>query len=63
VNAQDRGRTIFNSLEEKSNSEDGAAKSAVLDPELVVLINRWKNLPAVIKSAILAIACQEPADK
>ncbi len=60
--AQDRHRTIAEFLEESGDSGNGAAKSAAIDPELNELLGRWKNLPPVIKSAVLAIARQHPAN-
>jgi len=60
--AQDRHRTISNSAEKSSDLAKGAAKSAAIDPELAELLERWKNLPPVIKSAVLAIARQHPAN-
>jgi hypothetical protein len=39
-------------------SSNGAAKSAATDAELAELVAGWKDLPDVIKSAILAVARQ-----
>jgi hypothetical protein len=56
--AQDRGRTIADSSEKSSDSAKGAAKSAAIDPELAALVANWPALPAIIKSAIIAVARQ-----
>jgi hypothetical protein len=56
--AQDRGRTIADSTEKSSDSAKGAAKSAAIDPELAELSAQWHILPAIIRSAILAVARQ-----
>ena len=61
-NAQDRGRTIADSNGKSSDSGKGAAKSAAIDPMLAELLAGWNNLPPVIKSAILAVARQHPAN-
>jgi len=60
ANARDRHQTIGDFAEKSGDSKEGAAKSAAIDPELAELLGRWKNLPPVIKSAILAIARQHP---
>jgi hypothetical protein len=52
--AQDRGQTIPDSPE-KSNA---CAKGAAIDPDLAELISNWASLPAIIRSAILAVARQ-----
>jgi hypothetical protein len=54
--AQDRDRTIHDSCRKSSDSDNGAAKSAAIDPELADLAANWASLPAIIKSAILAVA-------
>jgi hypothetical protein len=59
--AQDRDRTIADSTEKSSDSAEGAAKSAAIDPMLTELLAGWNNLPPVIKSAILAVARQHQA--
>jgi hypothetical protein len=56
--AQDRDRTISDSAAKSTDSVNGAAKSAAIDPELADLIANWPSLPAIIKSAILAVARQ-----
>jgi hypothetical protein len=53
---QDRDRTVPDSTEKSSDSAKGAAKSAALNPELAELVSNWTTLPAIIKSAILAVA-------
>jgi hypothetical protein len=58
LNAQDRDRTISDSTQKSSDFEKGAAKSAAIDPELADLSANWSALPAMIKSAILAVARQ-----
>ncbi len=60
--AQDRHRTISDSAGKFSDLADGAANSAAIDPELAELLKRWKDLPPVIKAAVLAIARQHPAN-
>ena len=60
--AQDRGRTIADSTGKSSDSGKGAAKSAAIDLMLAELLAGWNNLPPVIKSAILAVARQHPAN-
>jgi hypothetical protein len=62
IHAQDRHRTISNSAEKSGDLAEGAAKSAAIDPELAELLGRWKNLPPVIKSVVLAIARQHPTN-
>jgi hypothetical protein len=54
--AQDRDRTMPDSTEKSSDSVKGAAKSAAIDPALAELVANWPSLPAIIKSAILAVA-------
>lgn len=54
--AQDRDRTIGDSAEKSSDSAPGAAKSAAIDPDIAELAAKWPSLPAIIKSAILAVA-------
>jgi hypothetical protein len=61
--AQDRDRTIQDSPEKSSDSARGAAKSAAIDPELAELVANWHSLPAIIKSAILAVARQQLANE
>jgi len=56
--AQDRDRTIADSTEKSSDFAKGAAKSAAIDPELAELSAQWHTLPAIIKSAIMAVARQ-----
>ena len=56
--AQDRDRTIHDFPEKSSNSAKGAAKSAAIDLELAELVANWSSFPALIKSAILAVACE-----
>jgi hypothetical protein len=58
---QDRDRTIPDSAGKLSDSANGAAKSDAIDPELADLVAKWPSLPAIIKSAILAVARQRPA--
>ena len=60
--ARERGRTIGESTDKSSDFKKGAATSAAIDPELAELSGRWENLAAVIKSAVLAIARQDPAN-
>jgi hypothetical protein len=48
--AKDRYRTIADSTEK--------SKSAAIDPELAELSAQWHTLPAIIKSAIMAVARQ-----
>lgn len=62
-NAQDRGRTIAESARKSRDSAIGAAKSAAIDSELSELIQRWNDLPAAMKSAVLAIVRQFPGGK
>jgi hypothetical protein len=59
--AQDRDRTIPYSTEKSSDFTKGAAKSAAIDPDLAELVANWPSLPALIKSAILAVARQHLA--
>jgi hypothetical protein len=59
--AQDRGRTIPDSTEKSSDSAKGAAKSAAIDPALAEVVAKWRSLPAIIKSTILAVARQHTA--
>ncbi len=61
--AQDRGRTIADSSEKSSDSGKGAAKSAAIDPELAALVASWPALPAIIKSAIIAVANQHLTER
>jgi hypothetical protein len=62
-NAQDRDRTIADSAEKSSDSAQGDAKSAAIDTELADLVANWPSLPAIIKSAILAVARQHSAEE
>jgi hypothetical protein len=61
--AQDRGRTIAESAEKSSDSSNGAAKSAAIDPELANLFAIWDKLPPMIRSAILAVARQHSPEQ
>jgi hypothetical protein len=56
--AQDRGRTVADSTGKSSDSGNGAAKSAAIDPELAELAAVWPSLSAIIKSVILGVARQ-----
>ena len=58
ADAQDRGRTIRDFSEESCSLVNSAAECAAIDPELSELLARWRTLPYVIKSAILAVARQ-----
>jgi hypothetical protein len=61
-NAQDSHRTISDFAKKPSDLAEGAAKGAAIDPELAELLARWKNLPPDIRSAVLTIARQHPAN-